>query len=45
VRVINDTEFQSVTDDAKNKDRFIVVDAVGVMNTPLAETVHEVHKP
>jgi type I restriction enzyme R subunit len=37
VRVINDTEFQSVTDDAKTKDRFIVVDAVGVMDTPLAE--------
>ena len=28
VRVINDTEFQSVSDDAKSKDRFIVVDSI-----------------
>ena len=39
VRVIDDTDFQSVTDDAKTKDRFIVVDAIGIMDTPLAETV------
>jgi type I restriction enzyme, R subunit len=44
VRVINDTEFQSVTDDAKSKDRFIVVDAVGVMDTPLAETVQPLER-
>ncbi len=44
VRVINDTEFQSVTDDAKRKDRFIVVDAVGVMDTPLAETVQPLER-
>ena len=37
VRVIDDTDFQSVTDDAKTKDRFVVVDAVGIMDTPLAE--------
>ena len=44
VRVIDDTEFQSVTDDAKSKDRFIVVDAVGVMDTPLAETVQPLER-
>jgi type I restriction enzyme R subunit len=37
-RVMNDTDFQSVTDDAKHKDRFIVVDAVGVTETDLIET-------
>ncbi len=30
VRIIDDTDFQSVTDDAQRKDRFVVVDAVGV---------------
>jgi type I restriction enzyme R subunit len=44
VRVIDDTEFQSVTDDATSKDRFIVVDAVGVMDTPLAETVQPLER-
>jgi type I restriction enzyme R subunit len=44
VRVINDTDFQAVTDDAKHKDRFIVVDAVGVMDTPLAETVQPLER-
>jgi len=44
VRVIDDTEFQSVTDDVKRKDRFIVVDAVGVMDTPLAETVQPLER-
>lgn len=44
VRVITDTEFQSVTDDAKSKDRFIVVDTVGVMDTPLAETVQPLER-
>ena len=39
VRVIDETEFQSVTDDAKRKDGFVIVDAVGVMDSPLAETV------
>ncbi len=37
-RVMNDTDFQSVTDDSKHKDRFIVVDAVGVTDTDLIET-------
>ncbi|MGD0066787.1 MAG: type I restriction-modification enzyme R subunit C-terminal domain-containing protein [Streptosporangiaceae bacterium] len=44
VRVINDTDFQAVTDDAKTKDRFLVVDAVGVMDTPLAETVQPLER-
>jgi type I restriction enzyme R subunit len=44
VRVIDETEFQSVTDDAKTKDGFIVVDAVGVMDTPLAETVQPLER-
>jgi type I restriction enzyme R subunit len=44
VRVIDDTDFQAVTDDAKRKDRFIVVDAVGVMDTPLAETVQPLER-
>jgi type I restriction enzyme R subunit len=44
VRVIDDTEFQSVTDDAKTKDRFIVVDAIGVMDTPLAETAQPLER-
>ena len=44
VRVINDTDFQAVTDDAKRKDRFIVIDAVGVMDTPLAETVQPLER-
>jgi type I restriction enzyme R subunit len=39
VRVIDDTDFQSVTDDADHKDRFIVVDAVAVTDTPLIETI------
>ena len=44
VRIINDTEFQAVTDDAKRKDRFVVVDAVGVMDTDLAETVQPLER-
>jgi type I restriction enzyme, R subunit len=44
VRVINDTDFQAVTDDAKSKDRFIVVDAIGVMDTDLAETVQPLER-
>jgi type I restriction enzyme R subunit len=44
VRVIDDTEFQAVTDDAKTKDGFVVVDAVGVMDTPLAENVQPLER-
>jgi type I restriction enzyme, R subunit len=39
VRVMDDTDFQDVTDDAQHKDRFIVVDAVGVTDTDLMETL------
>jgi len=44
VRIINETEFQAVTDDAKRKDRFVVVDAVGVMDTDLAETIQPLER-
>lgn len=44
VRVIDDTEFQAVTDDAKRKDRFVVVDAVGITDTPLVETVQPLER-
>jgi type I restriction enzyme R subunit len=39
VRVMDDTDFQDVTDDAQHKDRFIVVDTVGVTDTDLMETL------
>ncbi len=39
VRVINDTDFQAVTPDATMKDRFVIVDAVGVTETPLLDTI------
>jgi type I restriction enzyme R subunit len=39
VRVIDDTDFQDVTDDAQHKDRFVVVDAVGITDTDLIETL------
>jgi type I restriction enzyme, R subunit len=39
VRVIDDTDFQDVTNDAQHKDRFIVVDAVGITDTELMETL------
>jgi len=44
VRVIDDTEFQSVTDDARHKDRFVVVDAVWITDTPLIETVQPLER-
>jgi type I restriction enzyme, R subunit len=44
VRVIDDTEFQSVTDDAKTQDGFVVVDAIGVMDTALAENVQPLER-
>jgi len=44
VRVIDDTDFQSVTDDAKHKDRFVVVDAVYITDTPLIETVQPLER-
>jgi len=39
VRVMDDTDFQDVTDDASHKDRFIVVDAVGIIDSDLMETL------
>jgi len=38
VRVINPTDLQQVTPDAKIKDHFVIVDAIGVTETPLMET-------
>jgi type I restriction enzyme R subunit len=38
VRVINPTDLQQVTPDTRIKDRFVIVDAVGVTETPLMET-------
>jgi type I restriction enzyme R subunit len=39
VRVINDSDFQAVTPDAKAKTRFVIVDAVGVTESELVDTV------
>jgi type I restriction enzyme, R subunit len=44
VRVIDDTDFQAVTDDAKRKDWFVVVDAVGVTHSPLAENIQPLER-
>jgi type I restriction enzyme R subunit len=44
VRVIDDTDFQAVTDDASTKDGFIVVDAVGVTDTPLMDTIQPLER-
>ncbi|MGH3071381.1 MAG: type I restriction-modification enzyme R subunit C-terminal domain-containing protein [Gaiellaceae bacterium] len=38
VRVIEPSDFQIVTPDAKEKERFVIVDAVGVTETDLVET-------
>ena len=38
VRTISQTEFNSVTPDAKDKDRFVIVDAVGVTESELGES-------
>lgn len=38
VRVINDADFQAVTPDSRTKTHFVLVDAVGVTETPLNET-------
>jgi len=38
VRVIGDTDFQAVTPDALAKERFVIVDAVGVTETELVDT-------
>ena len=38
VRTISSTEFNQVTPDARNKDRFVIVDAVGVTETELSDS-------
>ena len=38
VRVISPTEFNAVTPDAPNKDRFVIVDAVGVTESEMSES-------
>ncbi len=44
VRIIDDTDFQAVTDDASKKDGFLVVDAVGVTDTPLMDTIQPLER-
>ena len=38
VRVISPTEFNAVTPDATNKDRFVIVDAVGVTESEMSDS-------
>ena len=38
VRVISPTDFNAVTPDAKNKERFVIVDAVGVTESDLSDS-------
>ena len=38
VRTISPTDFNAVTPDAKNKDRFVIVDAVGVTETEFSDS-------
>lgn len=45
VRVINPTDFQTVTPDAKTKTRFVIVDAVGVCEQELSDTKPLEKKP
>ena len=45
VRIIGDTDFQAVTPDAPAKERFVIVDAVGVTETDLSETQPLDRKP
>ncbi len=45
VRVINPTDFQAVTADAKAKTHFVIVDAVGVTESPLNDTEPLERKP
>jgi len=43
-RVINPTDLQAVSSDARRKDRFVIVDCVGVVDHPKAETQTLEHK-
>ncbi len=45
VRTISATDFNAVTPDAHNKDRFVIVDAVGVMETELSDSYSLDRKP
>ena len=38
VRTISSADFSSVTPDARNKERFVIVDAVGVTETELSDS-------
>ncbi len=45
VRTISSTDFNTVTPDAHNKDRFVIVDAVGVTETKLSDSYSLDRKP
>ncbi len=45
VRTISATDFNAVTPDARNKDRFVIVDAVGVTETELSDSYTLNRKP
>ena len=45
VRTISTTDFNAVTPDAHNKDRFVIVDAVGVTETDLSDSYSLERKP
>ena len=45
VRTISATDFNAVTPDARNKDRFVIVDAVGVTETELSDSYTLDRKP
>ncbi|MGH9023390.1 MAG: DEAD/DEAH box helicase family protein, partial [Acidimicrobiia bacterium] len=45
VRVIDETTLRGVTPDARAKTRFVIVDAVGVTETPLMDTAPLERKP
>ncbi|MGH2362053.1 MAG: type I restriction-modification enzyme R subunit C-terminal domain-containing protein, partial [bacterium] len=45
VRVIDETTLRGVTPDARAKTRFVIVDAVGVTETPLMDTTPLERKP
>lgn len=44
-RVVTPTELQQVTSDASSKDHFVIVDAVGVCESPLSDTYSLEKKP
>ncbi|MGA3164786.1 MAG: type I restriction-modification enzyme R subunit C-terminal domain-containing protein [Terriglobia bacterium] len=44
-RVVTDTEFQSVTPDAKSKTHFVIVDAVGLLEQEMSDTQPLERKP